>query len=110
MLRFDPNSIPKIEEHFTANLNELKFDLFPCPAKHKVTFKFWIPTKKDISIKIYDIQGRLVQSLLTESKAGKNILTWNALDSTGKPVANGVYFCTFDTDDQTITKKIVLLH
>jgi len=60
-----------------------------------------LPENGFVTIKIYDISGRLVKVITNEyMQAGSHAMMWDGTDSRGNIVAAGVYFCTveFTTD------------
>jgi len=63
-----------------------------------------------IRLKVYDVRGRLVKTLVDGSKEpGAYASTWDGRDEGGEPVPSGVYFYRLNSADQTVTKKMVLL-
>jgi hypothetical protein len=62
------------------------------------------------SMKIYNILGQLVRTLVDEGKTpGKYEINWDGNDDSGKEVGSGIYFYQLRTRDYTDTKKMVLL-
>ena len=63
-----------------------------------------------MTIRIYDILGREVKTLLNEQTgAGYHVVYWNGLDSRGIEVSSGIYLYMLRTDNFTETKKMNLL-
>ena len=88
-----------------------KIDLhpaFPNPFNPTTTFRFDIPESKisaNVSISIFDIQGREVEVLLNEKRIpGSYTVQWNA---TGYPT--GVYFARLNYGSKVRTQKIIFL-
>jgi serine protease AprX len=62
------------------------------------------------TLRIYNIRGRLVKTLLDEEKkAGEYSVVWNGNDERGKEVASGIYFYQLIAGDKKITRRMVLL-
>jgi len=63
------------------------------------------------SIKVYDVQGRLVRTIFeTESfQPGDYNFTWDGLDRNGSKVSPGVYYCKLQVGRLTLTKRVILL-
>ncbi len=62
------------------------------------------------TLKIYNILGQLVRTLVDEEKApGKYKVIWDGKDNSGKEVGSGIYFYQLKTEEYTATKKMVLL-
>ncbi len=66
------------------------------------------PEKKDITLKIYALNGRLVRSLYSGRLAQKSIF-WDGRDNTGKKAVSGIYFIKMTTGNMQILKKVLLL-
>jgi hypothetical protein len=65
-----------------------------------------IPT----TLRIYDIPGKLVRTLVNEPKpAGSYQVVWDGKNENGKDVASGIYFCKLKVGDQSQTKKMILI-
>jgi flagellar hook assembly protein FlgD len=62
-------------------------------------------------MKIYDTAGRLVKyfPLSTIYSLEPVVITWQGDDNFGQELPSGVYFCCVETNELTITKKIVKL-
>ena len=57
-----------------------------------MAIKFYIPNPSKVSIKIYDILGREVTTLINkQTQAGYHIVYWNGQDGYGSSAASGVY-------------------
>jgi len=62
------------------------------------------------TLKIYNILGQRVRTLVDESKkAGNYQVIWDGKDERGKDVSSGIYFYTLDVDNYRRTKKMTLL-
>ena len=78
---------------------------FPNPFNPTTTFQFSIATSQLTILKVYDILGREVATLVNEKKsAGKYSVTWNA-----SSMASGVYFYRLEAGSFVETKKLLLL-
>jgi hypothetical protein len=80
------------------------YDSYPNPFNPISTMKFHIPRDGFVSIKIYDLTGREIHSLLNSTlRTGTYQIQWNA---SSQP--SGVYFVRLQADGVLLTKKIVL--
>jgi hypothetical protein len=78
---------------------------YPNPFNPNTHFKFAIPEKNNVTLKIYDVNGREVAVLANgEFNPGNYIVSWNA-----SGVASGVYFYTISSGSFTQTKKLMLV-
>jgi hypothetical protein len=78
---------------------------YPNPFNPSTTFNYVVGKAGFISIKVYDLLGREVATLVNEVKqAGTYPATWNAAK-----VGTGVYFYKMQSGSFTATKKMVLM-
>ncbi|MCX6122767.1 MAG: T9SS type A sorting domain-containing protein [Ignavibacteriales bacterium] len=78
---------------------------YPNPFNPSTTISFNLPCKSFVSLKIFDLIGREVATVVSEElSAGRYAKQWIA---TGMP--SGVYFYRLQTGSFTETKKLVLL-
>ena len=83
----------------------------PNPFNPSTSIKFYIPDISSVTIKIYDILGKEVNTLFNEkADAGYHIVYWNGKDKYGQNAASGVYFYRLSTNVGFVqTKKMLLL-
>lgn len=83
---------------------------YPNPFNPTTTIEYDLPKAEHVSIKIYDIRGRLVRELVDmQQPAGRYKVTWDALNSTSRKSSTGIYFYTIQAGDFNMTKRMVLL-
>jgi hypothetical protein len=81
----------------------------PNPAKSALRLKYALPRQTQVTVKLFDITGKLVKTLATgEQSPGYYDLTWDRKDDAGRTVARGVYFCTMRAEDKRFSRKVVL--
>jgi len=62
------------------------------------------------SLKIYNIRGQLVRTLVDEPKmTGRYEVIWDGKDETGAEVASGVYFYKLEAGEYTESQKMILM-
>jgi hypothetical protein len=91
--------------------------VFPNPFSNSTAISFTIqqsqtamPAGGQVSITIYDINGRLIKVLANEQmQPGNHQLIWNAKDEKGSPVVAGVYLLKLQTGNYTEVKKMSLV-
>jgi len=83
----------------------------PNPFEAATTIAFRLPEPADVTIRIFDVSGRLVRTLLTDAhrQAGRHEVRWDGRDDSGEPVASGVYFCRAEVGGASATKRLVRL-
>jgi photosystem II stability/assembly factor-like uncharacterized protein len=78
---------------------------YPNPFNPSTTFRYSIPTQSKVVIKVYDILGNEIATLIDEEKpVGTYELTWNAAN-----LSSGIYFYQLKAGDYVIAKKMILL-
>jgi len=90
-------------------------DNHPNPFNPRTTIDFAVPASGHADLRILDLRGRLVRTLVDESvAAGRHARIWDGTDTHGRPVASGVYlyrldFRGADGASRTETKRMVLV-
>ena len=92
------------------------YSIYPNPGTGKTTIVYRMSFESNISVKVYDMSGRLVWTFFDErQEPGLYRVDWDGVDENGRNVANGVYFCKLIAaaveggDIYTDTKKVVYL-
>jgi hypothetical protein len=83
---------------------------YPNPFNPTTTIKFSLPESHFVSIKIYNMLGQEVRTLVNDqSNQGTYNVVWNGKDNYGNQVASGTYIYRISAGDFVSTKKMVLL-
>jgi hypothetical protein len=65
-------------------------------------------------LSIYSVVGELVYQTTVEGNTGTNVMTWNVQNSSGQPVASGIYLFTLNIPQgfsgPMPQGKVVVLH
>lgn len=78
---------------------------FPNPFNPKTIIKFRIKDTKFVSLKVYDMLGKEISTMVSEKlKAGEYQTEFN-----GSNLNSGVYFYKLSTDNYTETRKMLLV-
>ena len=116
---YNPNSSrPRIcllvREPQTGNQDQVQMpahptiQAFPNPFKDKLGIKIQSPQDASADITIYNLKGQKVSTIFSGSQAkGSHELSWNAMDASGKPLANGIYLLRYQSGEKQITKKLI---
>ncbi len=82
----------------------------PNPFNPKTTIYFNLPQTQNVSLRLYDVQGRLIRDLVNGVKqVGSNQVDWDGRDSSGRAVASGTYFARLESEGLTSVKSMVLV-
>jgi hypothetical protein len=83
---------------------------YPNPFNPNTSIRYTVSETQEIRVGIYDVQGRLVRSLVNRvDAAGAHEVRWEGRDDAGQPVASGIYFARLSGRTGTDSRKIVLL-
>ena len=83
---------------------------YPNPFNPVTTLRYDLPEDALVNITIYDMMGRVVNTIINESQsAGYKTTQWNATNYRNEPVSAGLYLYTIQAGKFTETKKMVLL-
>lgn len=86
---------------------------FPNPFNPSTSIPYALSEESSVSLKIYDILGREVYTLVNGTQArGQYLAYWSGQDKSGGVVAGGVYFCRLDATGisgarTTVTRKML---
>ncbi len=99
----DENSI--ITDVFVAETREFELDVYPNPASTSVSIDFSIEKNEKVNIGLYDINGRLLHTLVNEplfEGFHSRHVALNSLD-----IKPGIYLITYQSESNIITKKLI---
>ena len=88
---------------------------YPNPFNPETWIPYQLAEAGDVSVKIYDVGGRLVRTIPIGFKPIGYYLTreraayWNGRNEIGESVSSGVYFLQFVAGDFSTTQQIVIL-
>ncbi len=73
------------------------------------TISWYMPKAGDATLKVYNLLGKEVRSLVHESRPlGRSTITWNGRDNNNRQVAPGVYIYKLSTGTQTLTRRLLV--
>lgn len=82
----------------------------PNPFNPSTTIRFELPAASHVVLRVYDIVGREVATLLNEEQSeGRHEAIWNGKDSHGLSVASGVYIYRLTAGSFVQTRKMNLM-
>jgi hypothetical protein len=85
--------------------NDFRITAYPNPFNASTTISFDLDHPGMVRLKVFDITGREVSSLIEENMtAGAHAVTFDGTD-----LASGIYFYSLQCGEQKLTKKMVLI-
>lgn len=111
---FDTVSIIQLSSVPSSGSNTpMEFKLaqnYPNPFNPETTIEYEIPQSGEILIRIYNLAGQEVTTLVNEKyPPGHYKIQWNGKDDLGQEVSSGVYFLQFKVGEFQTTRKLVFL-
>src|SRR5262249_3757966 len=86
------NLLPSVTPVGPALHNSLSQN-YPNPFNPQTTIAFTIKDRGAVTLKVYNVNGELVRTLINESRAaGSYTKAWDGHNDSGAPVSSGVYF------------------
>ena len=93
---------------FTTADSPIEFNLsqnYPNPFNPGTIIKYSVANKQIVKLKIYDLLGKEVATLVNEEKTAGNY----SINFNGGGLASGIYFYRLQAADYIETKKMILL-
>jgi hypothetical protein len=92
---------PNLQKQIPANFKLCAN--YPNPFNPSTMIVFYLPKSERVTLKVYDIVGREVETLITgEVPAGEHRLQWSA-----QGLASGVYLCRLEAGGFSETIKMI---
>ncbi len=83
---------------------------YPNPFNPTTSISFSLPNEQDIELSIYNIKGQKVKTLYSGSAdKGKHSMVWEGKDANDKSVSSGLYFYKLKTNNNVLTRKMIML-
>lgn len=84
---------------------------FPNPFQNQTHWVIWCEQPQTVSIKIYNILGQLVKTMLIDSlSAGMHQFSWDGLNDQNDASGDGIYWLVIETRTGRYSRKLALLH
>jgi M6 family metalloprotease-like protein len=106
--------VPDFDEEQTNIPKSIElFQNYPNPFNPTTSIQFTVKGGRSplhTTLKIYNLRGQLVRTLLDEDKPGGNYtLLWDGTDEGGKAVSSGIYFYKLTAGSSSEVKRMVLV-
>lgn len=99
------------EDHGSLTPQEYRLaQNYPNPFNSATIIRFDVPKTSQVTIKIYDMLGHEVKTLIDRTfEAGSHVTIWDGKNNRESPVASGVYVVRMQAGEFVGVKKLVLL-
>jgi hypothetical protein len=88
----------------------LSFSPAPNPSRNALRFAFDLPAASAVRLALYDLNGRLIHTLLDGVRApGRHIALWDGVAGDGRRAPAGMYFARLVAGEHTATHRFVRL-
>ena len=90
--------------------NYVLFQNYPNPFNPITKINFELPYSGYVSLKIYNLSGQLMRTLVDEQRAaGHQTVHWDGRDENGRLVVSGLYLYKMKATEFEETKKMMML-
>ncbi|MCD4697329.1 MAG: T9SS type A sorting domain-containing protein [Bacteroidales bacterium] len=101
------NPVTTLQENIEKIVNGKSY---PNPFDKETRIEFTLNKTTWVTLNIYNVNGQFVKKLLdTELQPGDYKVTWDATDFSGNALENGFYFYNIETEEGTVSEKMILL-
>ena len=109
MTRVQPGNENSEELNLLPQITELLLPR-PNPSNPMTQFKFTLRRDGPVKLKVYNIRGQLIKTLIDEMYiAGTHSVVWYGDDGYGRKVSSGTYVGRFQADGKTMTHRVVIV-
>lgn len=100
-----------VEDPADLPSNDRLTGCYPNPFNPLTSIQFELAEKSVVNLRIYDLQGRLVKSLVANETipAGRHSAEWDGRDERGAQAAAGVYLYRLITEDFSGSRRMTLV-
>lgn len=86
------------------------YQTYPNPFNALTTISFDVPSRENVVVDVYNLQGTHVTTLTNKSfDAGHHQIQWDGRNASGVSAGSGVYFIRIQTSRHVATVKTILL-
>jgi hypothetical protein len=83
---------------------------YPNPLGDQATIVFGLHVPANVELRVYDLQGRMVRSLMSGGQtAGFKRVVWDGRDNGNREVGAGCYFVRMHTPQKTFERRILVV-
>ncbi|MEO6695732.1 MAG: YCF48-related protein, partial [Ignavibacteria bacterium] len=105
ILKTTSGGLVSLNENHTITVNEYILNQnYPNPFNPTTKINFSIPTTRYTILKVYDVLGKEVQTLVNQKLAPGNY----EVEFDGSDFSSGIYFYRLETEDYSVAKRMLL--
>ncbi len=83
--------------------------IYPNPSRERVSVDYQVANDQRVQIRIYDVLGRRVKTLVDRHRsAGSHSTSWNTRSGSER-VSSGTYFVRMKTNSTSVTRRVVIV-
>ena len=106
--RAEPSSVHDFENHLPQHV--YLSQNYPNPFNPVTTIDYGIPENTWVTVSIYDIKGRLINTLIDEyQQPGSYSIQWKGHAQNGSTVSSGMYLYQLQTGSYSTFKKMMFI-
>jgi hypothetical protein len=99
-----------VAERAAAPIRALGLRNHPNPFNPSTTLVYDLPAPAHVRLDVYDVQGRLVRTLVDEVQpAGEKTVVWDGRDDRGAALASGAYVASIEAGGHAQSRKLMLI-
>ncbi|MFA6923191.1 MAG: T9SS type A sorting domain-containing protein [Bacteroidales bacterium] len=101
---FEARNYLSVEDRKGKSATQNSLDVYPNPASSSATITYTLQNTSDVNINVYDLQGRVVKSIvLTRQTKGKHNTEINC-----SSLSSGTYVLEYRTTEKSSTAKLII--
>ncbi len=105
----NPTSVQNLPIHNQSEQVIVK-SIYPNPFNNSTTIKFLTPHLNKLSIKIYNVLGKEVKTLISgEINEGEHSIQWSGTDATDQQLSSGVFLVVLQAGTFKLVKKTLFI-
>jgi hypothetical protein len=82
----------------------------PNPSRGQATIRYTLPRPAQMSLRLYDITGRLIRTLASGYQAGGSYAApWDGKDESGREVSSGIYLYQLRTGSTVLNGRLTMI-
>jgi subtilisin-like proprotein convertase family protein len=106
----DSGSVTGVEDQGGVPMVFRSYQNYPNPFNPMTTIRFDLPRAGHVSLRVYDLAGRLVRELVNgDLAAASHTVVWDGADNAGRRMSSGIYYYRLTTGDDVATRKMTLV-